>query len=252
MSAYHLPERTSVDLQKREIGMSNELARATQGLKLSEKRTLVLAMVKTDSVPLSDLVEAKSSGGWTVVITAMEYATVYGVDRDTAYSQLKSSAKSLIKKQVKSTIKTKNGIKEVQTCWVEQCVYSKMDAIVEITFTAKIAPHLLGLRGGFTNYKLNQVSGLRSIYSWRLFECLQSWRGTGLWEVSIEDFQKAMDAPESAKVGFGQLDRRILQPALKELREKYGMVIELEFEKVGKKIVTLIFKFKANEASLKL
>lgn len=239
----YLPERTIVELQKREISMSNALARAAQGLKLSEKRTVALAMIKTDSIPVADAIDAQKNGGWKVRITAAEYAEVYGVDRDTAYTQLKASAKSLIRRQVKSTIRTKSGLQDVETNWIAQCIYFNNEALVEIAFSAEIAPHLLALKGKFTNYKLKQVSALRSIYSWRLFECLQSWRGTGLWKVSIEDFQKAMDAPDSAKEGFGQLDRRILQPALKELREKDGMLIDVQFEKVGRKITGLIFKF---------
>lgn len=247
MDNNYLAERTHVDLQTREISMSNALARAAQGLKLSEKRTIALAMIKTDSLPASDLINAKNNGGWKVRITAVEYAEVYGVDRDTAYTQLKAAAKSLIKRPVRTTVRTKSGLQEVETNWVGQCIYCNNEAVVKIAFTAEIAPHLLALRGQFTNYKLMQVSALRSIYSWRLFECLQSWNGTGEWKVSTEDFQKAMDAPDSAKAGFGQLDRRILKPALKELREKNGMIIDVNFEKVGKKITGLIFKFKVSE-----
>ncbi len=239
----YTPERTSVGLQKREISMSNDLARSSQSLKLSEKRTIALAMIKTDSIHIADAVDAKSKGGWIVKVTAAEYAEVYGVERDTAYTQLKASAKSLTLRKVKYFIRTKSGLQKVEIRWVSQCNYIRNEALIEITFTAEVGPHLLALKGKFTNYKLLEVSALRSIYSWRLFECLRSWSGTGRWIVSIEDFQRAMDAPDSAKEGFGQLDRRILQPALKELRENVGMIIDVQFEKVGRKITNLIFSF---------
>ena len=117
---------------------------------------------------------------------------------------------------------------------------------MEIRFSFEVAPHLLGLRSKFTSYKLKQASALRSVYAWRLFECLQSWKSKGRWVVDVEDFNNIMEAPESLKKDFAQLRRRVLEPAIKELREKDNMEISLDLVKAGRKVTGLCFTFRPN------
>ena len=243
----HMPERTAKPIAERYVSMSNAVARSAQGLKLSEKRVVAMALAKTDSKPTKDALIAQHNNGWTVKFTAEEYVDVYGIDARTAYDQIMEAAKSLMSRQVRTLKETPRGLKETFTNWCGQCTYHHGEGWVEIAFTPQIAPHLLALRGttGYTTYKLKQASALRSIYSWRLFECLQSWGDKGVWSVEIEKFAHAMEVPESFK-DFGQIRRRVIEPALKELREKDNMLIELELKKSGRKVTGLVFKFKSN------
>ena len=73
---------------------------------------------------------------------------------------------------------------------------------MEIRFSFEVAPHLLGLRSKFTSYKLKQAAALRSIYAWRLFECLQSWKAKGRWVVDVEEFNAIMEVPDSFRKIF--------------------------------------------------
>lgn len=86
----------------------------------------------------------------------------------------------------------------------------------------------------------------RSIYSWRLFECLQSWSNKGKWSPDMDEFLHAMEAPESCSKDFGNLRARVIEPALKELREKDNMEIELELKKAGRKVTGLVFTLRKN------
>lgn len=241
----HVPERTEKPLAERYVSMSNALARSAQGLKLSEKRVVAIALAKTDSVPARDAISAQFRNGWTVKITAEEYAETYGLDANTAYDQLKSASKDLFKRYITTMTKTPKGLKEVFTNWCGQCTYHHGEGWVEIAFTPQIAPHLLGLRTKFVSHKLKQVSALRSIYSWRLFDNLNSWGDKGSWAVDIEKFNRAMEVPKSTK-DFGQIRRSVLEPALKELRDKDNMLIDLEIKKSGRKVIGLVFKFSRN------
>lgn len=242
----HVAERTDKPIAERYVSMSNALARSAQGLTLSEKRVVAMALAKTDSVPTRDAVNAQFKNGWTVKLTAEEYVDVYGIDARTAYDQLKMAADKLLGRQVKTMQQTPRGLKETKTNWCGQCTYHHGEGWVEIAFTPQIAPHLLGLRSKFVSYKLKQVGALRSIYSWRLFECLQSWGDKGVWSPDIEKFNHAMEVPESLTVNFGMVRRRVIEPALKELREKDNMLIDLELKKAGRKVTGLVFKFKSN------
>ena len=242
----HVTERTDKPIAERYVSMSNALTRSAQGLTLSEKRVVAMAMAYTDSKSGGDAFRAQHNNGWTVKLTAEEYAETYEIDARTAYDQLKKAADKLLNRQVKTMQQTKRGIKETKTNWCGQCTYHHGEGWVEIAFTPQIAPHLLALKKNFTSYKLKEASALRSIYSWRLFECLQSWGDKGIWSVNIDKFSHAMEVPESYKKDFGNLRLKVLEPALKELRGKDNMLIDLELKKSGRKVTGLVFKFKPN------
>jgi plasmid replication initiation protein len=233
--------------------MSNALARSAQGLTLSEKRVVAIALAKTDSKSAADKTRAAFSGGWTVHLSAEEYAQEFGLDADTAYTQLKAAGKNLMQRQTRTMTQTVKGIKEVVTNWCGQCTYHHGEGWIEIAFTPQIAPHLLDLKTKFTSYQLKQASALRSIYAWRLFECLQSWKNTGKWSPDIDDFNHAMDVPESYRANFKDIRVRVIEPALKELRTKDNLEIEMELKKAGRKITGLVFTFRPNpQGSLEL
>jgi plasmid replication initiation protein len=67
-------------------------------------------------------------------------------------------------------------------------------------------------------------------------------QSTGWAEYSIEDFKASMDAPASLS-DFGQVKRRIIDPAVKELTEKDGWVIQWQPIKAGRKVKALRFTF---------
>ena len=168
-----LKERTSVPVEERFVSMSNALTRGIQGLSLTEKRIIALALAKTDSVPAKDLVLSQG-GGWQVRLHAMEYAETYEVDPNTAYEQLQHSARLLLKRTWKTASEGKRGKVYREGNWVSVIEYCAGEGRVDVRFTAEVAPHVLALRTQFTTYKLKQAAALRSVYSWRLFECLQS------------------------------------------------------------------------------
>lgn len=248
-----MKERTDKPIGDRHVNMSNALARGAHSLSLAEKRIIAMALAKTDSVPAQELFLG-ARNGWGVTIYAQEYAETYDIDPGTAYDQCKHSAQSLLDRKWKlvEPSKARAGRTVVmEGNWVSRIKYEDGAGYVEVIFTPHVAPHLLGLRNQLTMYKLKQAAALRSIYAWRLFECLQSWQDKGRWMPSIEEFHHAMDAPESCRANFKDLRIRIIEPAVKELREKDNFSIEWEPKKAGRKVTGLTFKFKP-EAQRKL
>ena len=237
-----LQERTDKPIEERAVSMSNALTRGAQGLSLSEKRIIALALAKTDSVPAKDLILSQRNG-WQVRLNASEYAETYEVDLNTAYEQLQHSARALLKRTWKTETRGKRGTVTREGNWVSVIEYSAGEGRVEVRFTAEVAPHVLALRAQFTTYKLKQTAALRSVYAWRLFECLQSWRSKGQWKPMIDAFMDAMDAPSSCRKDFGNLRMRVIEPAVSELREKNGLIIDWEADRAGRKVVGLVFRF---------
>ncbi|RWZ85654.1 MAG: RepB family plasmid replication initiator protein [Hydrotalea sp. AMD] len=227
--------------------MTNALTRAGHGLTLAEKRLVACAVSKLDSLrPL------KPGEVPTTRITADEYAEVFQVELHTAYEALQDAAKHLYNRSITFYEPAhKRGGKEllptkVTMRWVGQVHYQKGEGWVELSWWPKLLPHLTGLKRQFTKYQLQQASALRSAYSWRLLELLSRFKSTGWAEYTIEDFSASMDATEKQQENFAAIRRKIIEPAVKELVEKDGWLIQWHPIKAGRKVTSLRFTFSRN------
>ena len=229
---------------ERWVTMSNALTRAGHGLTLAEKRVVMMAVSKLDSMKVMHPGEMLPS----VKITAAEYAETYEVDPNTAYEALQGAAKNLFERKLTfyEPAHKRNGKPlpptMVQMRWVGSVKYQKGEGWVELAWWPDLLRHLIGLKAQFTTYQLQQASALRSAYSWKLLELLTRFQSTGKAEYTIEDFKASMDAPPSLS-DFGQVKRRIIDPAVKELTEKDGWLIQWVPVKAGRKVKALRFTF---------
>lgn len=224
---------------KLQITMSHALTTAAQGLTLAEKRVMMYAVAKLDVF--------KNDGGTVtgmVKLVAHDYADQFGIDPNTAYEQLKSAGKGIFNRYIRFFEPGRKGPEEVMIRWVSSARYSPGTGTVTLRFTPEIAPHLLQLKSQFTKYKLAQASALRSIYSWRLLELLAQCESTGWRQISLDEFHHAMETPEGYKANFKILRQRVLEPAVKELCEKDGWLIDWTPIKTGRKVTALRFEFK--------
>lgn len=228
---------------ERWITMTNALIRAGHGLTLAEKRLVMAAVSKLDSRRVIPPGEVP-----TTRITAEEYAEIAQCSMPTAYEALKDASKQLYQRSITfyEAANRRNGKPlpptKVQMRWVGQVHYQKGEGWVELYWWPRLLPHLTGLRKQFTSYQLQQASAMRSIYSWRLLELLSRFDGNGWAEYTIEDFVTSMDAPPSLS-DFGQIKRRIIDPAVKELTEKDGWLIQWQPVKAGRKVKAVRFTF---------
>ena len=235
-------ERTDLPVPQRHVSISNDLARSAQGLTLAAKRLVCICLAKTDTRSARDYTSAITNNGWVVRVSAAELADSAKIKITDSYAQLKDACDHLMRSRWQTFQDSKRGTKTTFYQWVTRATYNQGEGWCEVEFTHYTAPHLLMLKGKFTTYRLEQASALLSIFSWRLFECLQSWQGTGKWSPSIEEFTHAMDA-KSYSSDFCDLRRRVIEPAVKELREKDGFLLEWETKKAGRKVTGLAFTF---------
>lgn len=232
------------------VTMSNALTRAGHGLTLGEKRLVMLAVSKLDSRRA-----VKPGDVRTTKITAQEYAELTDCKMQTAYQALQDAAKNLFNRKITffepSTKHNKKTSKRNRTDmrWVGRCKYLEDEGCVELAWWPELLPSLIGLHRQFTSYQLKQASALRSVYSWRLLELLMKFQATGWAEYSIEDYAVSMDATEKQCENFNNIKRRMIEPAVKELTEKNGWLIEWWPIKKGRRVAALRFKFQRNPQS---
>ena len=222
-----------------QITMSHALTSAAQSLSLSEKRVMMFAVAKLDVF--------KADGGISdgrIKLTAHEYATLFNVDSDTAYTQLKSASDALFERSIQWFEKGPYGGVSERIRWVSSAKYNKGAGSVTLRFTPEVRPHLVGLRMKFTTYKLVQASSLRSLYSWRLLELLSQNKALEFRQISLDEFHHAMETPIGYKANFKILRQRVIEPAVKELCAKDGWMINWVAIKTGRKVTGLRFEYK--------
>lgn len=238
------------------VTIKNELVRRIQRMKLSEKRLLALAIAKCN--PQSKILKHRAmtldpetgvAAGWTIRVTAQEFVEAYPhIELKHAYSELKQAAENLFECRVEWNEEVLDRGKKTTKHRSVRWIYEKADTTtagwVDLKFSPSIAPYLLGIEDAFTKYKLRHAADLRSMYSWRLLEIMAQFRDKGLVVVSYDDFCGAMGAPASCVNDAGQLRRRVIEPAVKELQDKNGLKIDWEAVKpAGRKITGFRFKF---------
>jgi plasmid replication initiation protein len=226
----------------RNVSMSNRLARSAQNLNLVEKRLIALGLANTDSMKPQ---KAGTNSGWKVNLSAREYAEVFDVAANTAYEQLKSAAENIFERYVRYVSTDRGKLEEHKFRWVSSATYIPGEGRVEMNFSPEIAPHLLGLRSHFTSYKLRHAAGLDTVYAWRLFELLSSWKSTGFYTCRIEEFWDAMEVPISLRKDFKGLRVRVIEPAVASLEAKAAMLIKWKRVNApgSRRVAVLEFRF---------
>jgi len=236
-------------ISQRWVTLSNALTRAGQGLSLTEKRLIMLAVSKLDSlkpVPFGVVFSTK--------ISAAEYIEAFEVDANTAYDQLQSGAKNLYNRSIlfftpahkRNGQPIENQFKRNTMRWVGRVDYDKGGGMVELFWWHELLPHLTSIKKHFTSYQLKQTSALRSVYSWRLLELLMKYKNTGRAEYTIEDFCTSMEVPEGYKKDYGKIRTKIISPAVRELNDKDNWLLHCEPIKKGRKVIRLVFTFQPN------
>lgn len=226
------------------VAMSNALTRAGHGLSLAEKRLVFCAISRLDSRTAMTPGTVPTSR-----VTAADYAEVAGCEASASYEALQTAAKNLYERSITFYVQAQNRrgktlestIKRMR--WVGSATYRQNEGWVELAWWPPVLPHLLGLRKEFTAYQLGQTQGLRSVYSWKLLELLTKFEVTGWAQYTIEDFAAAMEATEKQRENFAKIRTKIIEPAIKELQEKDGWMIQYRPIKAGRRVAALRFDF---------
>lgn len=218
---------------------SNRIITALQNLSLTEMRLIQLAIVDA---------REKEQGldvNKPLHINAKRYAEAFNVQVDTAYKILADAGKGLRGRYF--TFLDETGSK-IETNWVQQVRYVKSEGRIEIIFTVAVVNEITRLSSHFTQYALERIAMLNSIYSVRLYELLIKWlsaKKTDTFDYEIFRGQLGIGVNEYKQMG--DFKKRVLDLAVNEINEKSDIKVSYEQVKEGRKIVG--FKFKVLEKS---
>lgn len=221
------------------IVKDNALMNASYNLDLVEQRLILLAIL-----------EARESGKGInandpLTVHAESYINQFGVHRTTAYQALKDACKDLFARQFSYQEKRERGRANITSRWVSQIAYIDETATVEVIFAPAVVPLITRLEEQFSQYDIEQVSGLSSAYAVRMYELLICWRSTGKTPViELKEFRKRIGVLDTEYTRTDNLKMRVIELALKQINEHTDITATYEQHKKGRVIIGFSFKFK--------
>ena len=216
------------------VGKSNLLIRASYKLTLNEQRLILLVIAGINSQRAAIRPGFNQVDG--IRITAAEFAAAWNLPPNEAYYALKEATLEFYERSIIDIV----GKRIEKMRWVSRIVYHDGEGWAELSLSPHVVPHLTDLGKKFTEYRLGQVSSLRSTYSIRLFEWCVQFADTGWMQILTGDITNRLGI---APMRYVDLRRKIIEPAVKELQAKSNIDISWEPIKTGRQVTSIKFTF---------
>lgn len=158
------------------------------------------------------------------------------------YEAIKQAVRSLRNKSYWLTMP--NG-DELLFSWIDFSYIQKNNGNIEITLSKSLEPFLLQLRGNYTAYPFREILSLSGKHSIRLYEYLRSFMFKGYVRVSITELKKILNIETKYK-DWRDLKKTVIDPSIREIRNKTFVDVSYEVIKKGRKIEEL--EFRVNQA----
>lgn len=216
---------------------ANEVVEAGYKLTLNEQRVVLACIAQVNSsekLLVTDEFE----------LSAKDFAKLFSISEDRAYSELQIIAKTLYQRSV--TIHNPDPkrpkLKKIETRWISSIGYMPEEGKITLCFAQKMLPYLSELKGQFTRYKLEHIGNMTSIYAIRLYELLMQWKSTGVREVEIDWLKKQFDI-EDLYPDMCDLKKRVIEPAIKDINTHSDYQVSWTQRKTGRRVTHLTFQF---------
>lgn len=222
---------------------SNKIIEASYKLSLNEQRVVLACIAQVNSV---DALLKKDE----FELSAKDFARLFGISEDRAYSELQSITKTLYQRSVTIHNPDPNRpkLKKLETRWISSIGYLPEEGKITLCFAQKMLPYLSELKGQFTRYKLEHVGNMTSIYAIRLYELLMQWCTTGKREIEIDWLKKQFQI-EDKYSAIKDLKKYVIDPAVKDINTHSNFAVSWTQRKTGRRVTHLIFTFHEKQAT---
>lgn len=224
-------------MAKNIVVKDNVLINASYSLDLVEQRLILL------SISEARLTNQEISSSNYLTIHAEKYINEFDVHRNVAYQSLKDACSHLFERRFTYQKLTEKGNKEIVTSrWVQSISYVANEAIVRLKFSDDVIPLISNLEKHFTSYELEQVSGLNSKYSVRLYEIIIAWRSTEKTPmITVDELRNKLGVLDDEYTVTADFKRWVLDNPIKQINEKTDISVSYEQHKQGRKIIGFTF-----------
>jgi plasmid replication initiation protein len=220
---------------------ANSLTKASFRLTLDQKR-IVLACIAQIKDPRIELTSDDE-----FVITAPDFSTLFNISLKYAYDQLREATESLQKEVViiHNPDIDDPKLSRFVTNWFSGAKYYDGEGKVIVSFNKNIIPYISNLKNGcFTQYGIDQINKLKSVYAIRLYEILicEAWRNQD-FEIEVSTLKNMLGLAEKYDTTY-EFKRCIVNPAITSIKENTNITeLKLDQRRSGRDVTHLIFKY---------
>lgn len=220
------------------VCQANALVGGKQALKLNSAkliRTAIMQVVRDDE-------ELKP-----YIVTISELAQILDVPKSNIYRDIDEITNDIINNPVEVREEIGKKVRWIKIPWVTRCEYNS-DIGVALKLNDELKPFLLNLKEHYTQYTLDSILVMKSVYAIRLYELIQSRIMTKILpkkgldiEISIETIRECCGCESKAYDTFSNLRNRVIDIAVKEINEKTLFTLSYDYIKKSRSVVGLIF-----------
>lgn len=182
------------------------------------------------------------------VISIDELSKLLGVSKTNLYRDIDDITDDIIKNPVYIRVDEADKKKTawVKIPWVSICEYHS-DVGVAIQLNEKLKPYLLNLKEHYTQYALENILAMKSVYAIRIFELLQEKiktrklpvEGVDI-ELSVEQIKICCDC-EDKYAKFSHFKDKVLDVAVREINNQTLYTVSYNYIKKGRSVVGIRF-----------
>lgn len=229
-------------MAKELVTKSNSLLNASYYLDLGEYRLI------TASVAMARKTGVDISAENPLIISTAEFASLYDLDRTTAYKMLRAACDTLFERQI-SYLETLNGRKMIsRTRWVHKISYSPEENCVALAFSPDVAPHIANLSKDFTTYYIENIKNLKSPYAVRLYEQLARWKNAGQTpEIKLDELKRLMGIEPHLYTKL-LVFKKLLNSCLEKINEHTDLRVTYQQKKQGRFIKAIRFQIESHDS----
>lgn len=217
---------SEIDVEKKNIVLSNDLIEAKYKLSALEQKIIHLLIAQID---LFD----EDLKYYSLNVT--EFSKIFGENNNNYARDMKRALEKLVTTKIE--IKSKDTV--LIASWFASAQYFKGGKI-EIEFSRKLKPHLIGLKRSFTRYNLDYVIEFKSSYSIRIYQFLKQYQRMGIREVSLLALKEYLRI-EKEYAMYAHFKAKVLNVAYDEINKNADISFKFEEIKKGRKVDKIKF-----------
>lgn len=216
------------------VVQANALVSGKQDLSLNETKLLRLVIMQ-------NLYEDREFREYKVSIKKL--AETFGISSQNLYRDIEGMCKNIIS----NPVYIKKGESWKMIPWVSFAEYMDGKGILRIKLNEELKPYVLGLQKCYTQYQIGQILNMSSVYAIRIFEMIiMKLRNINIPRegkyitCTVQELREACQC-EDCYSQFGMFRKKVLDIAVREIRERTSFFVGYKYEKEGRKIVAIKF-----------
>jgi len=179
-------------------------------------------------------------------LSIKDFAYLLDVKGDHLYKALDTITHKLMQKIITIRSLEKKGF--VKAALLGGVKYYEGKGLIKLSFHPYLKPYMLQLKERFTQIKLGDIIGLKSVHSIRIYELLKQYESLGKREVCLNDLREYCGISITQYKKFNNLKKDVLERAKNEISYKTDLYVDYEEIKKSRKVVAIKFLIKSNDA----